>query len=493
VRSRLAALPLRVRIGLLAVGLLAFALIVAGLATRYELQRFLVQRLDQQIAQAESPPLMNSLMSDEERSGPPPGILPSGAYVTLLPKCEGCASFYNDSTVPPRAVIYAVSHAPLGRSSAGGYRIDVGLVHDIDHDNPSPIGERYAIAVPLADVNSTLERLAVLELVVGLAVLAAGGTLAYVLVRRELQPLQRIEDTAAAIAAGDLSQRVEEADPATEIGSLGRSLNEMLAQIEEAFDQRSRSERRLRRFVADASHELRTPLTSVRGFAELFRRGAAERPDDLALAMSRIEQEAARMSLLVDDLLLLAQLDQGRPLEHEPVDIVALVTELVDDHRLLHPEWPIELTTTAADPIEGDEQRLRQALGNLLANVRAHTPEGTGVHVDVTPVADGVQVEVADDGPGLPPDLVDQVFERFVRADPSRTRASGGTGLGLSIVASIVAAHGGHVSAANGDGGGARFTVVLPERMPSEEATGLPAPAAAEAAGPDARPPGITG
>src|SRR5262249_50172664 len=147
---------------------------------------------------------------------------------------------------------------------------------------------------------------------------------------------------------------------------------------------------------------------------------------------------------------LLAQLDQGRPLEHEPVDVVALVTELVEDHRVLHPEWPIELTAVPAEPIEGDEPRLRQAFGNLLANIRAHTPAGTAVQVDVAPAGEGVRIEVADNGPGLPPGLVDQVFERFVRADPSRTRASGGTGLGLSIVASIVAAHGGHVSAANG-------------------------------------------
>jgi len=495
VGARLAALPLRVRLVLVAVGLAAIGLMVAGVATRYALERFLIQRVDQQA----SPTTLHQVADGVAGDGPPQaavGLLPTGSFATVIPACPTCHTLdYSpgDTAADADDHQHLAVQAPYGYSTTDDYRIVVVPVHRVDPNNPATANARLVVAMPLSDVNSTLNRLALLEFLIGLAVLGAIGGLAYVLVRRELQPLQRIEDTAAAIAAGDLSRRVEEADPATEIGSLGRSLNEMLAQIEEAFDQRSRSERRLRRFVADASHELRTPLTSVRGFAELFRRGAAERPDDLALAMSRIEQEAARMSLLVDDLLLLAQLDQGRPLEHEPVDVAALVTELVDDHRMLHAEWPIELTIESAGPIEGDEPRLRQALGNLLANIRAHTPAGTAVHVDVAPVEDGVQVEVADDGPGLPPGLVDQVFERFVRADPSRTRASGGTGLGLSIVASIVAAHGGRVSAANGDNGGARFTIVLPDRMPDEEPTGAPEPAAAEAAGLVARPPDSTG
>ena len=494
-RARLAALPLRVRLVLLAVGLVAIGLVIAGVATRYALERFLIQRVDQQA----SPTTLHQLADGIAGEGPPQaavGLLPQGSFAAVIPACPTCHTLDfspDDSARDADDHQHLATQAPYGYSTTGGYRIVVVPVHRFDPNNPASANARLVVAMPLSDVNSTLNRLALLELLIGLAVLGAVGGLAYVLVRRELQPLQRIEDTAAAIAAGDLSRRVEEADPATEIGSLGRSLNEMLAQIEEAFDQRSRSERRLRRFVADASHELRTPLTSVRGFAELFRRGAAERPADLALAMSRIEQEAARMSLLVDDLLLLAQLDQGRPLEHEPVDVVAVVRELVEDHRLLHPEWPIELTAEPAEPIEGDEPRLRQAFGNLLSNVRAHTPEGTAVHVDVAPVEDGVRVVVADDGPGLPPELVDQVFERFVRADPSRTRASGGTGLGLSIVASIVAAHGGHVSAANAEHGGARLTLVLPDRMPDEEPTGVPEPAAAEAAGLAARPPGSTG
>jgi len=463
VRSRLAALPLRVRLVSVAVALTAVGLLFAGAATRYELQRFLMDRVDQQFVGVEDP--LAHLLS--QGGGVPSGLLPPGSYARLMPHCSGCFVYYSTERTP-RQLPGLVASAPYGHSTAGGYRIEVVRVTSIDPDNPAPKNERLAIAISLSDVNSTLNRLAMLELVVGLAVLAAIAALAYLLVRRELAPLRRIEDTAQAIAGGDLSQRVERADPATEIGSLGRSLNEMLAQIEEAFDQRRRSERRLRRFVADASHELRTPLTSVRGFAELFRRGASERPADLAVAMSRIEQEAARMGLLVDDLLLLAELDQGRPLARESVDVGALMTDLVEAHRMLHPQWPAELTVEPADPIEGDEPRLRQALGNLLANVRAHTPAGTRLRARVAPAPGGVSVEVADDGPGLPADIVDTVFERFVRADPSRTRASGGTGLGLSIVASIVAAHGGSVSAANGDGGGAVFRLFVPERVPEQ-------------------------
>ena len=236
------------------------------------------------------------------------------------------------------------------------------------------------IAVPLDDVHSTVQRLTMIELLVGAIALVAVGVLALILVRVGLRPLGRIEQTAGAIAAGDLSQRVENSDPRTEVGRLGGALNEMLAQIERAFAERERSENRLRRFVADASHELRTPLTSVRGYAELFRRGASDRPEDLRVVMRRIEDEAARMGVLVEDMLLLARLDQGRPLEREPVDLGAIAADLADDARMLHPDWPVELRVDGETIVTGDELRLRQALGNLLANARAHTPAGHPRH-----------------------------------------------------------------------------------------------------------------
>jgi two-component system, OmpR family, sensor kinase len=476
VRRRLASLPLRVRLVLVSVALVACGLLVAAIATRYALERFLVQRIDQQFIAA-ADPLSRFLGSTES---PPPnalqGLLPYKSFAVVLPDDSGNYQYFVPSGGrPPEDLQDVAEEAPYGFSSAAGYRIKVVHVRAADPDSDLSPSARLVMAIPLSDVNSTLNRLAALELLVGLAVLAALAVLAYLLVRRELEPLRRIEDTAAAIAGGDLSRRVEEADPATEMGSLGRSLNEMLTQIEQAFDERSRSERRLRRFVADASHELRTPLTSVRGFAELFRRGASERPADLAVVMARIEAEAQRMSLLVDDLLTLAKLDQGRPLARDQVDIGGLVRELVDDHRMLHPQWPIELRAEPVGEIEGDPARLQQALANLLANTRAHTPAGTAVLVTVRSAPGGVTIEVADRGPGIPPELLGQVFERFFRADPSRTRASGGSGLGLSIVASIVQAHGGRVEAANGDEGGAVFTVFLPTTAPEQPPQDLPA------------------
>jgi two-component system OmpR family sensor kinase len=236
----------------------------------------------------------------------------------------------------------------------------------------------------------------------------------------------------------------------------------MLSQIEIAFKERQASENRLRRFVADASHELRTPLTSVRGYAELFRRGASDNPEDLAVVMTRIEAEAERMGILVEDLLLLAKLDQGRPLAHEPVDLSTLVGEMADDHRMLHPEWPIEEETAPGLKVSGDELRLRQAIGNLLSNARSHTPPGTRVTVSAV-AGDGMaRIEVADDGPGVPPEMGDRVFERFFRADESRTRSSGGAGLGLAIVSAIAAAQGGRAEMESTPGKGATFRIVLP-------------------------------
>jgi two-component system, OmpR family, sensor kinase len=300
------------------------------------------------------------------------------------------------------------------------------------------------------------------EVFIGVVVLVLAGGLAYYLIGVGMRPLVRIEDTAAQIAAGDLSRRVEQTDPKTEVGRLGIALNGMLAHIEEAFAERQASENRLRRFVADASHELRTPLTSVRGYAELFRRGAAERPDDLANAMRRIEAESARMGVLVDDLLLLAQLDQGRPMEREPVDLVELVGELVADARAIEPDRTLELVAEGPVMVEGDDARLRQAVGNLLANARAHTPADAAVTVTVKAVGEEAEIEVADGGPGIAPEHLDRVFERFFRADPSRARASGGTGLGLSITASIAEGHGGRVDVSSTEGEGSAFRVMLP-------------------------------
>ncbi len=318
-----------------------------------------------------------------------------------------------------------------------------------------------AIAISLRDVDSTLHRLVLIELLVTAAVLAGLAALGLWLVRVGLRPLGAIERTAAAIAAGDLSRRVERADERTEVGRLGLALNAMLGQIESAFRAREASEQKLRRFVADASHELRTPLSAVRAYAELFTRGADRRPDDLARSMAGIGRESERMSLLVDDLLLLARLDEGRPLERQPVQLDEVVGEAVDAAHAVDPERSIELD---AEPLVvlGDRDRLRQIVDNLLANVRAHTPDRTPGHVTVGRENGEAVIEVADSGAGLNADDLERVFERFYRSDASRSRSSGGVGLGLSIVAAVAEAHGGTVGARSNPDGGAVFRIVLP-------------------------------
>jgi two-component system OmpR family sensor kinase len=286
-----------------------------------------------------------------------------------------------------------------------------------------------------------------------------------------------MERTAAAIAEGDLGRRVPGDNEATEVGRLARTLNMMLARIQEAFAARDatehqlrQSDERLRRFVADASHELRTPVAAVGAYAELFERGAANRPEDLARVLAGIRSETVRMGELVEDLLLLARLDEGRPLEQERVELVGLAAEALDAATTVGPDWPVHLEANHAAEVTGDAARLRQVLDNLLANIRAHTPRGTSAIVRVGARDGSSVIEVSDNGPGLPTDSGGSVFERFYRADPSRSRQNGGAGLGLAIVAAIVAAHGGSVASSQTPGGGATFTVWLPS-APAEAST----------------------
>jgi two-component system, OmpR family, sensor kinase len=353
--------------------------------------------------------------------------------------------------IHPERVAYFTVASKNGKTS---YRVR----ESVDPQQPNRI---LLVATSLHDVLATLHRLLLIEVLVTSAVLATLAGLGLWVVRLGLRPLREIEATASTIAAGDLTQRVERDDPKTEVGRLGRSLNAMLAQIEAAFTARERSEQRLRRFVADASHELRTPLAAVRAYAELFGRGAATRPEDLARSMAGITREAERMSLLVEDLLLLARLDEGRPLEQEPVDLAQVVGEAVDAARVVDIERPIDVSIEPATVV-GDPDRLRQAIDNLLANVRAHTPPGTHVTVGLHRVDGRVELSVSDTGPGLSEEEAAQVFERFFRVDSSRTRASGGVGLGLSIVAAVAQAHGGSAEARPTPGGGATFVVAIP-------------------------------
>ncbi|TDC68187.1 HAMP domain-containing sensor histidine kinase [Actinomadura sp. GC306] len=347
---------------------------------------------------------------------------------------------------------------------------------------PESDGAVLVLAFSLEEVDRTVRRLVVIDAIVGLLVLVGLVGLGVWVVRASLRPLAEIEETAGAIAAGDLARRVPQTDSRTEMGRLGQSLNAMLTQIETAFRARAeseaaarrsertalRSEERMRRFVADASHELRTPLTAIRGFAEFYRQGAARTPGELDRLIGRIEQTASRMGLLVEDLLLLARLDRQRPIERRPVDLLAVAADSVQEARVLAPERTIDLTVEGglAYQVLGDEPRLRQVLGNLLTNAIVHTPEGTAVEVRLEPGtlrdAPAAVVEVADRGPGLSPEHAERVFERFYRADEARSREGGGAGLGLAIVAALVAAHEGLVEADSTPGEGATFRVVLP-------------------------------
>jgi two-component system, OmpR family, sensor kinase len=361
------------------------------------------------------------------------------------------------------------------------------------------------VGADLGNINATIGGLAATVLIIGLIVVCILAMAIVVVVRASLRPLVDIEETAGEIAAGHLNRRVPERDPRTEIGSLGRSLNTMLSQIETAFHKQEeseaaahRSEERMRRFIADASHELRTPVTAIRGFAEYYRqRGGLVRhwdqdeagetagsgagadaevgltPADLDRIMQRVEKEAARMGLLVEDLLLLARLDQQRPLARQPVDLLSLAADAVHDARLLAPARTIDLSVQpgAAFLVIGDDARLRQVIGNLMSNALTHTPDGTPIEVSVSSgsldpqVGDftpAVILDITDHGPGMTTEQARRVFERFYRADQARTRAKGGSGLGLAIVRALVAAQGGVASVRTASGEGATFRIALP-------------------------------
>ena len=354
-----------------------------------------------------------------------------------------------------------------------------------------PDGRIVVIAVQLASVDATLGRLQIIECIVGGVILAMIGVVATVVVALGLRPLTRIERTAEAIAGGDLQRRVPDSDPRTETGRLGAALNVMLGRLAAAISERERSERRLRQFVADASHELRTPLTSIRGFAELYRRGGARTPAEIELLTGRIEAEATRMGVLVEDLLLLARLDQERALDITDVDLLVLAADAVHDAQARDPGRPVTLAPGSdAVHVLGDEDKLRQVVSNLVTNALTHTPAGTPVQLrvrahdasapDTPPVAQAGQLhqeqpptlgvlEVHDDGPGIPVEAATQVFDRFYSfvpgshpGDQRRNGNRGGSGLGLAITAAILEAHNGRIELHTAPRAGTTFRVLLP-------------------------------
>lgn len=321
------------------------------------------------------------------------------------------------------------------------------------------------------------------KVVGGATILGLGllGVALWYLIRRGLRPINDMIATAGAIGEGDLSRRVVCGEN-TEADQLARALNAMLENLEGAFAERTAADRRLRRFVSDASHELRTPLASIRGYADLYLTGAATDDHAVAKAMTRISSESGRMGAIVDDLLLLARLDQGRAIDRQPVPIDRLVADAADDAKAVEPDRPVSVSVDGEGPfvVLGDEHKLRQAVGNLLANVRMHTSAGTPVIVGVVRQGEDIRLWVADQGTGMDADAASHVFDRFYRADPARSRAAGGTGLGLSIVASVVAAHGGSVAVDSAPGLGTTFTLLLPG-APSMEPTEPTAAAAPDA------------
>jgi two-component system OmpR family sensor kinase len=398
------------------------------------------------------------------------------AYIGQTPYRPALPSPITGFTTQPNGM--QVAQFTTGSTTEGGppFRVRARKI-------PGPGGHSAVIvqAQTIVEQTNTLHTLWLIELAVTAGALVLSLLGGWWLVKLGLRPLADVEATAESIAAGNLDQRVPGADQPTEVGRLARALNVMLERIQAAFTARVASEERLkesqahlRQFVADASHELRTPIAAVSAYAELFDRGAAQRSEDLPRVFTGIRSETARMDRLVNDLLTLARLDEGLPIEHAPVELVALASEAVRTAAAVGPEWPVRFSATRPVEVSGDQDRLRQVIDNLLANVRAHTPPGTPAFVSVD--ADDVMAEivVADQGPGMPAEDARRVFERFYRSDPARARTTGGSGLGLSIVAAIVAAHGGTVSATSAPGQGMTVTARLPLAGEPVESPGSP-------------------
>jgi two-component system OmpR family sensor kinase len=478
--------PLQVKLIVAVLALVTVALALIGLASVAALDGYLVGRLDDQlqaVAQGSARQGPSGYGPGPGHRGPPSPYLIQYRLADGRPDGELVQNPLEQDRQPPQvpddAAWYQANTGEVVTVPATGgdgrWRVAVQPRRD-------GTGGSVLVAASLDGIDATIRQLRLIDLGVSLVVLAVLAGVGVAIIRASLRPLVEIEGTARAIAAGDLTRRVPDRDPRTEVGRLGQALNTMLTQIEAAFGARAaseaaarRSEDRMRRFVADASHELRTPLTTIRGFAELYRQGAGQLdPAELDRLMRRIEDQAARMGLLVEDLLLLARLDQQRPLDRRPVDLLALAADAVNDARAVAPDRPIELVLGdggdggdgSALVVLGDGGRLRQVLANLVDNALRHTPAGSPVEVRVGAAPldgrPGAAVEVVDHGPGLSPEQTERVFERFYRADPARSQAAGGTGLGLSIVAALVAVHDGTVGVDSVPGRGARFRVQLP-------------------------------
>ncbi len=472
---------LRSRLTVAVLVLTALGLTLATAAGAFLLRSYLVAQVDGQLSGAgrfAASPAVGALSGSAPQLPEGAAQLPSPFVLTRL-DASGAVVQQRKGTQVADAPAPDLSGLTIDQVRATqGQPFDVSGVGD-------PAYSYRAAAVPLADgsgsvvlaistesIDQTMRDVAIAGGAVGLLTLGLVGLLAGGVVTIGLRPLAQVEATAERIAAGDLSQRVPDMPEGTEIGRLASSLNGMLAQIELAFDERRESEDRLRRFVADASHELRTPLTTIRGYAELTRSGALADEAERLRATTRIEAEAARMGVLVDDLLLLARLDQHRPLERAPVDVVAVVDAAADALRTAAPDREVTVSTPEAAVVLGDSVRLRQVVDNLATNARVHTTPGSPVALSLRLEGDVLVLTVADSGPGMTQDEVAHAFERFYRVDTSRTRATGGTGLGLSIVQAIVDAHGGTLALRSSPEAGTVVEARLPLAGAHQDAPG---------------------
>ena len=500
-------MSLRSRLLVSVVLLFTIALVVAAGAIYAEQRSYLYGRLDQRVVAAAAPISYVLGIEPQLLSGGPTTANRAGVgHAVKSPLGHGLAGFVPTGTfgeyvnsggrvlrgpvlasygerppprpaIPPRILRAQPNGSPklftVGSTPKSHVRFRVATVA-LDSGNG-----KIVVAVPLREVDQTLDDLVLVEVLVVAAVLIVLVGLAWAAIRVALRPLDQIGRVAGEITEGDLSRRISPATPRTEVGRLGLSLNLMLVRLEEAFADRARSEERRRQFLADASHELRTPLASIRGYAELFRLGPARDPAALERAMARIESEAARMGTLVDDLMVLARLDELPETPPGVIELSELAAHAVTDARAMAPGRTIMLEATESVRVLGDVDGLRQVLANLLTNAMIHTSKGGPVQLRV--FRDGAQavIELADRGPGVPPGAEEQVFERFWRAEEGRTRGPGGSGLGLSIVREIVRAHGGTVAARNRPDGGAVFTV----RLPADSADSQGPPAAVSETG----------
>jgi len=477
--------------------LLALACAVVGGATYFAVNRFLLIQLDDQL---QASARLYAAACQHHDGGPTGGIPDEGGG----PGRPGCGIFPGQAQntldasvrngvltshylVNGECDLSAQERASLAGLAANGQPYTVGLPslgggYRLTA-TPGANGQVLVTGVPMASMQATLHNVEITELAVFAGVLLLAGVLGTGLVRISLGPLRRVAATASRVAelplAGGqatLSERVPDTNPKTEVGQVATAFNRMLGHVEAALARRAASEARLRRFAADASHELRTPLAAIRGYAELARLHPGPVPDGVAHAMARVESEAARMSVLVDELLLLARLDAGRPLASEPVDLTRLAIDATSDARAAGPahRWVLELPDEPV-LVRGDEHRLHQVIANLLSNARAHTPPGTTVTVQLaTPDPRHVELSVTDDGPGIPAGMQSDLFDRFVRGNGARAGASGGTGLGLAIVDAVVAAHQGRVALTSRPGR-TRFAIIVASLNAEPAAPGRPA------------------